>query len=177
MAFLAPDIDAEKTRLLLRHLGKAAKSVNEKDTAKQKLQEQVSKLKKLSKAKGYRKEMKELEKRLSDVVEKEEELIRHQKTKNVSNKRMREKIEELEKRLTHYLEKRKIREKRIAVLEEKIRKRFMVEQNQIEIIEEQLKGLESLYKNISGQKKHTKNELAAVKNKIEKLKKRLGKIK
>jgi chromosome segregation ATPase len=176
MAILA-DVDTEKTRLLLRHLGRASKTVVEKDAAKQKLQEQVSKLKKLSKAKEYRKEMRELEKRLADVVEKEEEIARHQKTRDVSNKRMRDKIQELEKRLTRYLEQRKIREKRIGEIEDKIRKRFMVEQNQIEIIEEQLKGLERIYENISSQKKHTKEELAAVKSKIEKLKNRLGKIK
>lgn len=176
MAILA-DVDIEKTRLFLRHLGRASKTVLEKDAAKQKLQEQVSKLKKMSKAKEYRKEMRELEKRLADVVEKEEEIIRHQRTKGISTRRMREKIQELEKRLTHYLEKRKIREKRIAELEDKIRKRFMVEQNQIEIIEEQLKGLERIYENISSQKKHTKEELAAVKGKIKKLKKRLGKVK
>ena len=93
-----------KTKLLLSHLSRASKKTAQREEAKQKLAEQVEKLKKVGKSKIYRKEIKKLEKRLADVLEKEEEILRHQKTREFFSRRAREKINELEKKLSRYIE-------------------------------------------------------------------------
>ncbi len=170
------DVDIGKTRLLLSHLSRASKKTVQREEAKQKLAEQVEKLKKVGKSKIYKKEIKKLEKRLADVLEKEEEILRHQKTREVFSRRAREKIDELEKKLSRYIETKKQREKRIAELEEKVRKKFIIEQREVEILEQQITNLERLFGKISGEKKYSKSQLEKVKKKIETLKTRLKKV-
>jgi len=171
------DVDVDKTRLLLSHLSRAARKIKQKEEARGKLAEQVEKLKKVSKSRVSRKEIKELEKRLADVLQKEEEILRHQKTREMFSRRVREKIEELEKKLSRYIETKRQRERRITELEGKIRRRFAVEQREVEILEQQITGLEELFGRISGEKRYSKAQLRKVKSKIESLKKRLKKVK
>ncbi len=170
------DIDEGKTRLLLSHLNRAVKRVKQKEEAKEKLAEHVNKLKKVSRAKSYRKEIRELEKRLSDVMEKEEEIIRHHKTKESFNRRLKEKINLLEKKLSKYIKSKGERDIRIRELEEKIKKRFVVEKREIEILEEQIMNIEKVYRKIAGEKTHTKSDLDRVRKKIESMRKRLQKV-
>ena len=171
------DVDMEKTEIILRHLAKAEKTVESKDIAKKRLAEQVAKLKKVSRAKTYKKEIKELEKRLGVVLEKEDEIIRHQRAKASSSLRMRDKVAALEKRLSRYLKTKKQRESRIAELEEKIRKRAVIERHEVDVLEQQIVHLEGLFEKIGKEKTYTKTELGNVRKKINALKKRLGKAK
>lgn len=169
--------DPEKTRILLSHLMRAVNKVGKRKEAKRKLEEQVQKLKKSTKAKSTRKEIRELEKRLADVLEKEEEILRHQKTREISGRRLRDRIHELEAKLSKYIESKRQREKRIAGLEEKIRKKFSAEKRQVDILEEQLVHLERLFDKISGDRKYTKTQINSVRKKIDSLRKRLAKVK
>lgn len=170
------DVDTEKTRLILSHLGRAAEKLKEKDIAKQELKDQIKKLKRTIKSKVYRKEMRELEKKLGNVLEKEEKILRHQKTREAFKRRINEKIDALEKKLTRYIETKKGRDRKIAGLEENIKRRFAIEEKEIEILEEQILNLEKLFKKISGEKAYSKATLGKVRKKIESLKKRLEKI-
>lgn len=171
------DIDKEKANLVLTHLSKAFKKISEKDFAKERLQQQVNRLKNQSRSKGYRKEIAELEKRLAEVLEKEDEILRHHKSREAATRRVREKINEVEERLTKYIESKRKRDQRVRELEEKIKRRFSVEQRQVDILAEQLGGLEKLYSKISGEKQYSKAQLSKVKKKIESLKKKLAKVK
>ncbi len=172
-----PEVDPEKTRILLSHLMRAMRSVEGKREAKKKLDEQIEKLKKSTRAKTARKEIKELEKRLAEVLEKEEEIIRHQKTREISSMNIRERIHELEGKLSRYIELKRKRDKRVVELESKIKKKFSVEKRQVDILEEQLVHLEGLFGKISSDKKYTKSQISNVKKKIGSLKKRLAKVK
>ncbi|MBN2112478.1 hypothetical protein JW707_05265 [Candidatus Woesearchaeota archaeon] len=174
---ISPDVDIEKTRLLLKHLGRSSARIKQKDTAKEELKDQIKKLKKTIKSKAYKKEMKVLEKKLAGVLEKEEEIIRHHKAREAANRRIREKIESLENKLTRYIATKKLRERRVEELQSTIKRRFSVEQKEIEILEEQIMNLETLFERIRHDKKYTEKELGRVKSKIEILKKRLEKIK
>ncbi len=112
-----PEADPEKTRILLSHLMRARRIVEGKREAKNRLDEQIQKLKKSTRAKTARKEIKELEKRLADVIEKEEEIIRHQKTREISSRNIRGRIHELEGKLSKYIELKRKRDKRVVELE------------------------------------------------------------
>lgn len=172
-----PEADPEKTRILLSHLMRARRIVEGKREAKNRLDEQIQKLKKSTRAKTARKEIKELEKRLADVLEKEEEIIRHQKTREISSRNIRGRIHELEGKLSKYIELKRKRDKRVVELESKIKKKFSVEKRQVDILEEQLVHLEMLFGKISSDKKYTKSQISSVKKKIDSLKKRLAKVK
>lgn len=171
------DIDEGKTRLLLSHLNKALDKVNKREESRKKLREQMEKVRKASRSKAHMKEMKELEKRLADVIEKEQEMIMHHRARESFNRRIKDKIDELETKLSRYLAAKRKRGARIKELEKKIKRRFAAEQKEIEILEEQIMGIEEMYRKISGEKTHTKDELDRVKKKIESLKERLSKIK
>lgn len=171
------NVDTDKARVLISHLNRAAGKVKEKDIAREQLEDQLKKIKKLSKAKNYRKEMRELEKKLSNVLEKEEELIMHQKKRDIFFKRLRERIDELEKKLTRYIDTKKLREKKLAEVEDQVRRRYAAEQHEIDLLEEHLAGLQGMFERISTEKFHTRSELERVKEKIEELKGRLGKVK
>ncbi len=172
---LPPDIDAEKTQLFLSHLSRAASKAKSKEDSKSRLQEHIEKMKCSSKSKQHRQEIKKLEMHISEVITRENELIRSHKAREAQNARMREKVEALEKKLTAYLESKKKREARIAGIEESVRKKLAAEQREIEILEAQILNIERLYEQISSEKTHTKSELHEVKSKIEALKERLAK--
>lgn len=174
---ISPDVDIEKTRLLLKHLGKSTGKLKKKDIAKEELKDQIKKLKKTIKSKAYKKEMKVLEKKLSEVLEKEEEIIRHHKTRDAVNRRIREKIESLEHKLTRYIATKRLRERRIDELESTIKRKAAVEQKEIEILEDQIISLETLFEKISSDRTYSEKEIQRVRIKIENLKNRLEKIK
>jgi len=171
------EADPEKTRILLTNLMRAQKNLSGKREAKIRLKEQVEKLKKSTKAQATKTEIKELEKRLAEVLEKEEDILRHQQTREISGRRIKDRIHELEGKLSKYIEIKRDRDKRIAEIEDKIHKKFSVEKRQVEIIEGQLVHLEKLFGRISRDKKYTKEEISKVREKIGSLKKRLTKVK
>jgi len=171
------EADQEKTRILLSHLMRARQNVEGKAIARRNLKEQVDTLKKSTKAKATKEAIKELEKRLNEVLEKEEEILRHQKTREISGQSVRDKIHILEAKLSKYIEAKRQKDKRIIELENKIKKKFSVEKRQVELLEDQLVHLEKLFSRISRDKNYTHIEIGKVRNKIDSLKKRLTKVK
>lgn len=176
MVFSA-DVDPEKSRLLLKHLSKSNSHFKQKDYEKQELKDQIKKLKKTIKSKSYQKDLKLLEQKLSTVLGKEEEIIRKHRAREAFNRRIREKIDSLERKITNYLATKKLRDNRIEELEHEVKRRFIVEQREIELLEKQIIMLENLFEKISRDRTYSENELERVRSKISTLKERLEKVK
>lgn len=170
------NFDFENAKTMLKHLAEAAKKSRQKEGAVQKLEEQVQKLKKGAKDRITKKDVIELEKRLSQVVQTEDTILRKQRLKEMINRRLAERIADLEKKLTAYIESKIKREEKLKALEKDVIKRAEIERQQIKIIEEQLLALERMYSKISSERQYSRMQLVRVKSKISSLKTRLDRV-
>ncbi len=169
---MIPDADLGKSRILFEHLIRATKSYNERETAREKLQLQIKKLKNLS-TKSLRTHIDELQKRIDESITKEKRISSYQQREEIVHQKLQEKIRILEEKLGRYLDTRESRIKRIRELEDKIKNGVATKNEKVAIIEQKIQKLETLYRNARKDKKSSKKRLEEIRNRITSMKKQL----
>lgn len=170
-------IDLEKARLMLSHLAKAGRKLREREISQKRLGEQIDQLKKFSKRKDFKEDLKELENRIGTAIDNEQRIIQHQVSENAINRRLLDRIERLELKLSNYLKEKSQRASRIIDIELKVKEKSKAKKMQVEAIEKQVMLLEKLYEKIRKSGGYTQSDLLRVEEKISGLKSKVESIK
>jgi len=179
-------IHPAKLKTFIRHVCVIAKKHKDREDARSGLQSHIKKLGRISKKKGMDKEMdkemKELDRKISLVLEKEmqllgkgqeeseasRELMQNVEANRARIRQMNDSISELKDRLGAYIEMKTQRERRINNLEKKIRAEIGKKRN-VSLLKSKLKSLEALYNKL----KQKGVDVSRVESKIQDLKLRL----
>lgn len=176
-------INPRRLKSFVRHICVIAKKHKEREEARAELQNQLKRLKRFSSKKmGMDDELKELDRKISLVLEKEMELLGiRQGESGVSKELMnrvldnRERIRsinysinEIRERLEDYIRMKTERERRINELEEKIRAKVGKKKN-VSLLRNKLKKLETMYNKL----KKKGIDVSRVESRINSLKLRL----
>lgn len=176
-------LNPERLKSFVRHLCIIAKKHKDREDARSELQEQIKRLKRFSsKKKGMGEESKELDRRISLVLEKEmqllgigkgegaasRELMRDVSENKEKIRQMNESIKQIRESLEGYVRFKTERERKIEELEKKIRAKAAKKEN-IFMLRKKLKDLEYLYDKLN--KKGI--DVGRVASRIEDLKMRL----
>ena len=167
-------IDFDKVRTLHRYYGKACLKLTERDKAREDLNQQLKKLKNIA-DKNLENEFVILESKISDALNKEKQILQHQKEEDLFHAKLREKIHALDLKLDQFLKSSESRSDRIKEVEERVKEHFKTKKKRISEIKEDLKLLETLKNELKKEDKHN-SRLKLVEQKIKDLKIRLKKM-
>lgn len=177
-------IDPERLKSFVRHVCVIAKKHKDRGKARVELQKQMQRLKRFSsKKKEMDEELKELNRKISLVLEKEMQLLgieqgesaaSRELMRNVAENKERirqinESINELKEKLENYIRFKTERERSINELEEKIRTKTE-KKKRISLLKSKLRNLEILYNKL----KNEGVDVSRIENKIEDLRLRLS---
>ena len=178
-------IHPERLKSFVRHVCIVAKKHRDREKARSELQGQIKRLKRFSSKKKEMEmdeELKELNRKISFVLEKEAQLLRIGKEESAASKdlmynvvnnrdkinQMNESIRDIKERLKDYIELKTEREKKINKLEKKIRAKTEKKKD-VSLLKNKLKSLEALYNKL----KKKGVDISRVESRIEDLKLRL----
>jgi len=176
-------IHPKKLKSFVRHVCVIAKKHKDRETARGELQKQVKRIKRFSsKKKEMDEELKELNRKISLVLEKETQLLGIEQGESfgakelmkdvIENKerirQINESINQIKERLEDYIKIKTERERRIDELEKKIKAKAAKKEN-VSLLKKKLKSLEALYNKLKGKGV----DVSKVENRIEDLKLRL----
>lgn len=164
--------DVGKTRTWLYYLGRASVKVKERAIAREKVRVAVKRLKQIS-TKNIQKDINLLERRISEALKKENQLLTKQKEEDLVHFDLLEKVDLLQKKLGRYLETKDAREERMKKLEDKIFRITQPKKFQIIELKEGLKHLEDIYIEEKKSGEHYPEDLLDIDNKIKLLKSRI----
>lgn len=177
-------IDPERLKSFVRHVCVIAKKHKDREKARVELQKQMQRLKRFSsKKKEMDEELKELNRKISLVLEKEMQLLGIEQGESAASRelmgnvaenkeRIRQinnSINELKEKLENYIRFKTERERQINELEKKIRARAEGKKV-VSVLEKRLNSLESLYNKL----KKKGVDVTGVSSRIEDLKLRLS---
>jgi chromosome segregation ATPase len=177
------NIDPKRLKSFVRHMCVIAKKHKDREDARSDLQTHIKNLKKLSpKKKGINNELRELNRKISFVLEKEMQLLgvgrgereaskelmnnvvdNREKIRNIKNS-----INDVKGKLENYIQTKTEREKDIEELEKKIRGKASKKKN-LSLLKNKLKTLEATYNKL----KKKGVDVSRVKSKINDLKLKL----
>jgi hypothetical protein len=166
--------DIGSARLMLAHLGKAAKHYSERNFARQKIKIELSRLKKISTG-TMRKYVRELESSIGEAIRKEQSILKHQSKENLFHGDIQSRIKDLEFRLTKYLTLHEMRAQRLKALETALEHEQESKGEKIALIKRSLNKIERIYRSATKDRKHSKKQLASVRSMIDKIKARIKK--
>jgi len=167
--------DIGSARLMLAHLGKAAKHYSERDFARRKVKIEISRLKKISTG-TMRKYVRELESSIGEAIRKEQSILKHQSKENIFHGDIQSRIKELEFRLTKYLTLHEVRAQRLKLLETAFEHEQESKGEKIALIKQSLNKIERIYRAATKEKrKHSRKQLASVRSMIDKIRVRIKK--
>lgn len=153
------EMDTKRLKSFVRHLCVIAKRHKDREKARSELQEQINRMKRFSsKKKEMDEELKELDRKISLVLEKEMQLLGIEQGESAASKELmkdvaenREKIgqinnsvEDIRRRLNNYIKVKTERERKIEELEKKIRK-ATEKKNKLALLKNKLDKLETTY--------------------------------
>ncbi len=177
-------LDPNSLKSFVRHVCVIAKKHKDREIARSDMYKQMQKLKKFSsKKKEMDEELKELNSKISLVLEKEAQLLGTKQGESAASKELIEKtmenkakieqiynlINEVNERVRNYTEIKTERERKIKELEKKIRTKSK-SNKQISLLKNKLKALEATYNKL----KNKGLDVSRVAEKIEALKLRLS---
>ena len=176
-------IHPKKLKSLVRHVCVIAKKHKDREKARVELKNQIKKIKRFSsKKKEMDEELKELDRKISLVLEKEMQLLGIEQGESFGAKELmkdvtenkdrirqiNESIIQIKERLEDYIKVKTERERKIDKLENKIKAKFEEKKN-ISLLRNKLKKLEGLYNKL----KNRGIDVSRVESKIEDLRLRL----
>jgi chromosome segregation ATPase len=161
-------IDRTKALTYKKYLAKAASKMAGRDFAREKLEEQIVQLRKLS-GDDVKKHLDELERRIADAIEREKQLLGHKAEEDSFHRKLRDRMEALEKQIHGYLSSREQRLSRVAELEQKIADRLKDKSQQLVLLKDEVARLERLAAEVE-------NDKGAAK-KLEKMRQRIDDVK
>jgi hypothetical protein len=164
--------DTDSARLMLSYLGKALKHYNERDFARQKLNIELKKLKKVS-TKSMKKYVDNLQHSIGEAIRKEQHILKHQKQEDVFHGDIKERISELEGRLAKYLTIHEARAQRVRLLESALATEQKSKGEQVSLIKKSLARAEQILKSVAKDKKQSKKDIAQTKALIERIKQKV----
>jgi hypothetical protein len=167
---ISAEYDTEKAVVLLKHLAISNKGYEAKELSRQKVKEQLLRIKKLSKTPELRKQLLELEEMLHKTMQREQNILRHQHIEEVAQIDLKHKIEQLELKLAKYLATRKARIGRIKALESRISGDLTKKSREVYVLRRQVLAIEQLYSRLKAEGNYPKQKLAMLKKKIDVLK-------
>ncbi len=142
-AVLKP-VDREKSAIFYRFLANAAKRYNSHDLAKQRLEREISRLRKAT-SPNIPEEISDAEKKLTDALFRERKLQEQQRVHSDFHQKLQEKIKGLERRLVVFLENKKQREARIRELESKVAPQQRIREEKLKELVQDIARVEQLY--------------------------------
>jgi len=177
-------IDPRRLKGFVRHVCVIAKKQKDRDKAHVEMQKQMQRLKRFSsKKKEMDEELRELNRKVSLVLEKEAQLLGIEKgestasnelMKGVSENKqkidyMNDSINSLKESIDNYIKSKMEREKKIDALEKKIRAKSKKKEG-VSLLKRKLKSLETMYDNL----KKKGVDVSKVEGRIQDLKLRLA---
>jgi hypothetical protein len=167
--------DIGSARLMLAHLGRAAKHYQERDFARKKLKIQLSRLKKID-TKSMRRYVQELEQSIGEAIRKEQRILKHQQQEDVFHGDVASRINELEARLARYLTIHEARAQRVKLLESALSEEDQAKRQQIALIKKSLNRAERIFSRAKKEKRHPKRQIAAVRKALDSIKAKVDQI-
>ncbi len=171
------NIDHAKVSLFLKNLSLAQKKINERKTAKEELSRQFKKVKDISLPKTKQpileRELKELQNKISNVVEAEKKLVTQQQRDFFMTKELERRINAFEQKINEFLSYRKERQIKVEALEKKIKKNVMTRTQRKNNLQQQIKKLEDKYNLIKKSKQYNPELLEKIEERINNLKQKL----
>jgi chromosome segregation ATPase len=166
--------DIGSARTMLSFLGRATQHWEERQHARKKLKIELSRLKKISthSMKGY---MQKLEHSITEAINKEQRILKHQSKDDIFHGDVRAQIQELEARLAHYMTIHEARAERVKLLETALTTETESKAEQLGAIRQSLNKIERIHKSLAKNKKHPKKQLAKIKKVIDKIKEKVRK--
>lgn len=179
----AKRIDPNRLKRFVKHMCILAKKHKDREQARIDLNRQMERLKRFSsKKKDMDEELKELNRKISLVLEKESELVGIKRVENSASKQImslavenkyrigqiNESINEIKSRLKGYIEARTSRERKILALENKIKNKVKTKKGVL-LLKNKLRKLEQLY----GRLKKKGGDANRIENRIKGLKLKL----
>ncbi|MBI2129203.1 hypothetical protein HYU07_03095 [Candidatus Woesearchaeota archaeon] len=155
-------INKARIKHFLRHLYKAGAKIKERERSREGLKRHISKLKAVKEKPVFLAELKKLENKIFDVVEKEKSVLYNQQRESAVVNQLKDRIAYLENELNLHKE---IKERKISA-EEEFAKQETAELRSL------LRALERNYHKIKGREK-SKEKLNAIKARIEEVKKKI----
>ncbi|MBI2565099.1 hypothetical protein HYV79_03885 [Candidatus Woesearchaeota archaeon] len=162
----------QKARILLKHLDRAKKKLNEREQTRIELDEALKRLRMLSTA-SLKKYVDQVEQKVQELLKKEKQLLYNQEKEESIHERLIEQLEALENKINDFLENSEERQQ----LFEKASKALLppapsVEEADVERIKLQgmLEGLELLYASLEESKELSAERLKKIKQQINMLK-------
>ncbi|MBU1004717.1 MAG: hypothetical protein KJ561_02730 [Nanoarchaeota archaeon] len=152
-------IDPDRLKRFVKHMCILAKKHRDREQARIDLKKQMERLKRFSsKKKEMDEELKELNRKVSLVLEKEAQLVGIKRGEHVASKQImslavenkyrigqiNSSINEIKSRLQGYIEARTARERKIAALENKIKNKTKTKKGVL-LLKSKLKKLEGIY--------------------------------
>jgi predicted nucleic acid-binding Zn-ribbon protein len=148
-------IDKRRLKSFVRHLCFIAKKHKDKEEAKGELEKQIKKIKQFtSKKKGIDKELKELNRKIALVLEKEMQLLGSSATKTLKSnvthnneeiKKMSDSMNSLKLKMENYMDFKTKRDRKIINLEKKIRDKADSKKS-YDALKNQIKKTETQYR-------------------------------
>jgi len=171
-------LSPHKLKKFVRHLCLAAKTIEERDMAKEHLSQHLDNLKKLASSKAKHKTiskgLKELEQHIENTIEKEKRATKIRPNEPFHQEMLKKKIDELNAKFDMMNEALTERQQKIASIEKKINTKVDQKQKQVQEIQDMIEKLEEKYKDMA---KSSNVAIAAkVQEKIQLLKSKLKKI-
>ncbi|MDO8741250.1 MAG: hypothetical protein Q7J54_06795 [Candidatus Woesearchaeota archaeon] len=165
-ALNAGSINKSRIKHFLRHLYKAGAKIKERERSREDLKRHISKLKTVKEKPIFLTELKKLENKIFDVVEKEKSVLYNQQKDSAVVNQLKDRIAFLENelKLHHDINEKKQREKISA--EEEFAMQETAELRSL------LRALERNYHKIKGREKN-KKKLDLIKARIEQVKKKI----
>ena len=166
-----PGVDHLKAQTLFHYCAKSTARLVQRDFVKLQLEEQLNRLRKIG-DKNYKKQIAELERKISAALDLEKTLKGHHADEDTFHRKLRDKVEKLDKKLGFYLKTKESRKQRIRELETKVMHKISSKTQKVNLIAADLKKLEKMHKELSKTGKF-KKKLQLVDKRIVQLKAKL----
>lgn len=167
------DFETDKDNLLtyFGYLIKSFSKFRERTLSREKLSQELEALQKLKTSPQIKRRLKEIEKKMEDVIEKEKMILLSQKKEASSQFDVKKRVEILEKKLTKFLELQKTKQegyKKIRLVQEK--------KKAISFLKKQIDETEKIYKQIRKAKECSKKDILKIEKRLKDLKEKLRKF-
>ena len=166
-----PGVDHLKAQTLFHYCAKSTTRLVQRDFVRLALEEQLKKLRKIG-DKDYKKQLAELERKISAAIVIEKTLKGHHSDEDVFHRKLRDKVDKLDKKLGFYLKSKESRKQRVRELETKVLHKISPKSQKVSMIKADLKKLENMHKELSETGKY-KKKLQLVDKRIAQLKAKL----
>lgn len=166
-------------RRFLKHLLISSKKIQEREGARKSLKEHVKTVKRVSIGgkKGYiDKALKELERKVSDVVDRENRLEIGNKKVSKTNADVKNRLDDVERKINGFIEEENKKIERLRAIEQKINAKVGSNRKEIMDIMNQIKRLDSVYEKLRYDENVDRSRLDSLRDRMDMYKEKLSRI-